>query len=265
MADSPLVLTNQNLRNRSFRGQRLIGADFRGSDIRGCDFSDAQLMGANFQGVRAGRSRRPLVEILILTVIVGVLTGHAISQFIFGSVGQTPESEAWPYVAVLLKVLAAAGATSALRVLLGGRCWIGISAGILSAALLGALLGFFYVGVATSDNPFWATRGAFVGAIGAGAIALGRRHRLTEVVTTIGGMMVNYGFAFLMITAGFGAISVHRWAIGLPLCLVALLYGWFAFVSLAQLGEEVKAASGTSFRGANLSDAQFDQTIVRDP
>lgn len=53
-----LNFTNQDLRDRSFKGKNLVGADFSGADIRGCNFSRSQLKAANFANVRAGKSQR---------------------------------------------------------------------------------------------------------------------------------------------------------------------------------------------------------------
>jgi uncharacterized protein YjbI with pentapeptide repeats len=53
-----LNFTNQDLRDRSFKGKNLVGADFSGADIRGCNFSYSQLQSANFAKVLAGRSQR---------------------------------------------------------------------------------------------------------------------------------------------------------------------------------------------------------------
>ncbi|MEQ9237237.1 pentapeptide repeat-containing protein [Coleofasciculus sp. E2-BRE-01] len=65
----PLNLTNQDLRNRSFKGQNLNGADFSGSDIRGCDFSYASLKGANFERVKVGQTLRQIILVLGVAMI----------------------------------------------------------------------------------------------------------------------------------------------------------------------------------------------------
>ncbi|MCY7332682.1 MAG: pentapeptide repeat-containing protein [Pseudanabaena sp. CAN_BIN31] len=65
-----LNFTNQDLRDRSFKGKNLVGADFSGADIRGCNFSRSQLKAANFANVRAGRSQRQnaIVNITSFTI-----------------------------------------------------------------------------------------------------------------------------------------------------------------------------------------------------
>ena len=60
---------NQNLSDRSFRGEILIDANFTGADLRGCDFRNATLVGANFTSVTTGKSRRH-IEILIAVNIL---------------------------------------------------------------------------------------------------------------------------------------------------------------------------------------------------
>ncbi|MFB8790512.1 MAG: pentapeptide repeat-containing protein [Potamolinea sp.] len=69
-SSSPLNFTNQDLRNRSFKGQNLIGADFSGCDIRGCNFSYALLQGANFERTKAGQTPRQFIPLVVVTIIV---------------------------------------------------------------------------------------------------------------------------------------------------------------------------------------------------
>ncbi|CAN1212692.1 Pentapeptide repeat-containing protein [Tumidithrix helvetica PCC 7403] len=79
----PRDYSNQDLRNRSFKGCDLAGADFRKADIRGCDFSNANLEGADFSRVTAGKSRKQLLMAfdgeLVFLIITIVVSGYIVS------------------------------------------------------------------------------------------------------------------------------------------------------------------------------------------
>lgn len=68
-----LNFTNQDLRDRSFKGRNLVGADFSGADIRGCNFCRSQLKFANFANVRAGKSQRQTVVANIVSFVMALM------------------------------------------------------------------------------------------------------------------------------------------------------------------------------------------------
>jgi len=57
--------SNQNLRGRSFQGQDLTNADFSYADLRGANFRGAILNGANFSYAKAGLKRRRSASVAI--------------------------------------------------------------------------------------------------------------------------------------------------------------------------------------------------------
>jgi uncharacterized protein YjbI with pentapeptide repeats len=65
----------QNLRNRSFKGEDLTDANFTDTDIRGADFSGANLSGANLSGTTAGLSPEFAVLLFIANSILLVASG----------------------------------------------------------------------------------------------------------------------------------------------------------------------------------------------
>lgn len=71
-----------DLRSQSFKGQDLSGADFSQSDIRGTDFSHANLQTANFSHCRAGLTPRQTILLTLLswlvTAIAGIILGISI-------------------------------------------------------------------------------------------------------------------------------------------------------------------------------------------
>ncbi len=82
----PLNFSNQDLRNRSFRGCDLVGADFRKADIRSCDFSGANLEGADFSEAIAGQSGKQIfskVSDAFLHTAFLVTLGIALVSFLY--------------------------------------------------------------------------------------------------------------------------------------------------------------------------------------
>ncbi|MFM6527211.1 MAG: pentapeptide repeat-containing protein, partial [Dolichospermum sp.] len=71
----PRDYSGQNLRGRSFKGQNLTGDNFSQADIRGANFTNANLKGADFTGAKAGLQRRWVIGLLIITLLLSALSG----------------------------------------------------------------------------------------------------------------------------------------------------------------------------------------------
>ncbi|MBD2194121.1 MULTISPECIES: pentapeptide repeat-containing protein [Calothrix] len=67
--------SGQSLQGRDFRGQNLTGADFSNADIRGANFTDAILKNANFQNAQAGLTIKGVFGLVLLTLLVTELSG----------------------------------------------------------------------------------------------------------------------------------------------------------------------------------------------
>ncbi|WP_143288398.1 pentapeptide repeat-containing protein, partial [Calothrix rhizosoleniae] len=68
-------LHSTNLQGADFRGQNLAGEDFSNTDIRGVDFSSATLIGANFSNATAGLSTSWTMGLVILSLLLSLLAG----------------------------------------------------------------------------------------------------------------------------------------------------------------------------------------------
>ncbi|TBR57925.1 hypothetical protein B4U84_18380 [Westiellopsis prolifica IICB1] len=68
-----LDYSGQNLRGRSFKGQNLTGANFSGADIKGTDFTDTNLRDANFCFAKAGLQNCWRLTLLITLLLIGIL------------------------------------------------------------------------------------------------------------------------------------------------------------------------------------------------
>ncbi len=249
---------NQNLQNRSFQGQILNGADFSGSDIRGCNFRDAQLVEANFERVKAGLSPQKFVCLIGVMSAIALLVGDALSRLIFSALGQIPGSSAWSFVLVLYGVLCSvavsSGISSSKRISLPIRKM----ARTLSTVLSGALLGFFYAGSASGNNSTL----AIAGAIAAGLLMLFANIFLAQewvkvTIATITTVTI-YGAAFLLGATASIHLSAQQIGMGTITAIAALMFAWLTLNSLKQILRSLQLLSTTSFKGANLLNAQFD-------
>ncbi|HBE16452.1 MAG TPA: hypothetical protein DEG17_14490, partial [Cyanobacteria bacterium UBA11149] len=67
--------SGENLRGQSFKGKNLSGANFSRTDIRGANFSKATLIGANFSSAKAGLPNHLQILLMAALFIVSVLSG----------------------------------------------------------------------------------------------------------------------------------------------------------------------------------------------
>jgi uncharacterized protein YjbI with pentapeptide repeats len=254
--------SKQVLCNRSFRGQVLNGADFGGADVRGCNFRNAQLEGANFIGAKIGVSRRQIGVLSGAAIAICLIVGDVVTRLILGTQGQIPGSGSWPFVLLLYGVLSAAGIAGAIARTQPPTSKVGRLAGTISAILSGALLGFFYGGTATNNNSQAALASMAIGGVLMFFVSSRMRHQFAKIAIAAAGSVATYGGAFLFSATASAFLHAQKLFLGTFLGLLSLLYLWFAFLSFSAIVREIANAEGTSFRGANLTDAKFDRTDI---
>lgn len=153
-----LNFSNQNLRNRSFKGLDLSGANFSSCDIRGCNFTGAILRGANFQGARMGQSRRRVriliaragvtaVSVTLAGALMGLIGGADAGAAAVVGVAATAiaatRAEAGIVAGAVAGAAAAIGA-SGIVIFFGGDAIRGIVLILVSGVMLGlTAIGFF--------------------------------------------------------------------------------------------------------------------------
>ena len=257
-----LNFSNQVLCNRSFKGQVLNGADFEGADVRGCNFRNAQLEGANFLGAKIGLSGRQFAVLSGVAIAIYVIVGDVVTRLILGTQGQVPGSRSWPFVLLLYAVLSAAGIAGAIARTQPLTSKVGRLAGTISAILSGALLGFFCAGTATNNNSQAALAGMAIGGVLMFFVSSRMRHQFAKIAIVAARSVATYGGAFLFSATASAFLHAQQLFLGSCFGLLSLLYLWFAFVSFSAIVREIANAEGTSFKGANLTDAKFDRTDI---
>lgn len=257
-----LNFSNRDLRNRSFRGKNLNRANFSGSDIRGCDFSYSQLVEANFERAKAGQTIRQVLPVILLSVIFALVSANGVSRLAFAALGQTPEQSAWSSVVILHLFAGVAGIGAASRVLLGLDSKIGKVGMYLSGLCSGALTGFFYAGNYSGLNVQVAIAGAVAGAVLVAVLSWFVRKPMVVLILAMGAVAA-YGFAFLIWTVAIACLNTQRYLSGFGLGALSLGSVWCVVCSLRAAGYEIRQVIGTSFQGANITNARFDGASLK--
>lgn len=260
-SESNLNFTHQDLRNRSFKGLNLKKANFSGSDLRGCDFSGTVLVGANFEQVRTGITLRQVIVLVLVAVITTWLMASAVTRPVFSSLGEPIGGHKWSFIVALLLSLGISGAGSGMRIAIAPQ--FGTVAFALSGIASGALLGFYYVGIATNENPPAAIVGAVVGGLVMTLISLRCQTSAVAVAVALAATVASYGLAFWLWAVALALLSGQQLVWGILLSILSLAYVGLTLSSLVLVFIEMKRSSGTSFRNADLTEASFANAKVR--
>ena len=253
--------TQRDLRDRSFAGQCLNGANFSRADLRGCNFRDSQLVGANFTEAQVGLSLRQILHLSGVALgVVGVM-GDALLRLIFGTLGQIPENGKWSFVLLLFAVLTTTGAAVTLHTFTKNP--IGRWSGQLSGILAGALMGFFYGGQLTNNNASAALLGMVLGGILVGLIQVQVHRPVVAIATATAALLMTYGATFLLSATASIYLSTAHWGLGSCFSLGTIAYLGSSLLAVRQIQTAVQQTVGTSFRGANLTQANFDRVTLQ--
>ncbi|MCU0568068.1 MAG: pentapeptide repeat-containing protein [Oculatellaceae cyanobacterium Prado106] len=270
------------LQGRSFQGQDLTGADFSKADIRGANFTNAVLVGANFTDARAGLKPLAAIALILDTLLLATLAG-LIGGFAASWIALTAEDPAIHNV--LLEALLTSLFPTAT---FAGFCWIivrrgiGETLGIVSVvmvviAMVVAILiptgssADFKLAVMIARSIAIAGTGAALG-LGAIAIAIARTHRAIMRVP-LGGCAIGGAIAGAMVGAVNATVDSWEWIlVTLMVMALAWLSVWVGqhamqkdkrYLLIRRLAMSILCLGGTSFKGANLTDANFTQALLK--
>ena len=220
----------QNLRGRSFKGQNLTGANFSKADIRGANFTNAILKGADFSGAKAGLQKRWVIGLLIITFLQSALSGF-LSIFIGVLITYVFDTKSSENVIVGIVSL----------VIVTVFCIITIRKGLVAGAVAGAV-----------------------------ALALALAGAVALALAVAGALAVAVAVALAVAGALAGAVAG---AVALAVAGVFVIFS--AYIGWRSLkGDErdpwirsyaiaFAATGGTSFHGADLTDADFTGAILK--
>ena len=265
---------NQNLRGRNFKGQDLVGANFSCADIRGANFTNANLIGANFSHAKAGLQRRWAIFLVLVSWLLSGVSG--IIWFINGfTVSQIFLGPLWSKIGgwiVLIILIAFFFVTIRQGVIAG----LGVfAAAFVFAILLSITQAVLFVVFGVGSLAFvviFAIAIAVAIAVakdGAGALALAF---VGAAVVSIPVFYVFFVPAKNKVIVGAVPIAVFVATAIAVAVAVTLLSTYIA--RRAMEGDEkhawirdrvviFAATGGTSFRGANLTNADFTQATLK--
>ncbi|MGB8699826.1 MAG: pentapeptide repeat-containing protein, partial [Thermosynechococcaceae cyanobacterium] len=296
----PQSFSQANLQGKSFKGQDLKGANFSCADIRGANFVHANLSGADLSGAKAGLTWRWVLLLAIGAIcgagLAGIICGYA-GAFI-GYIGAVADALKENHFSepTALEFSIATGLPLGAMLLMGAillRRGLGqtiaysvaIATGLVLFAtfspdkpgldrgdaiipfligrpimLLGALggiaIGAIAIAVAIKVFPktvFIAEFIAILGAIG-GAIEAMTGAMTGSPIQSSTPEAMDWVFSGILTTCFLGCMTY----IGLRAC-----QGDKKYALIQDISSIISALGGTSFRGADLSDANFNQATLK--
>ena len=260
----PQDFFGKNLRGHNFKGQNLTGAKFIGADIRGANFTDAILREADFTGAKAGLQRRWTIFLvtvsLFLSVMSGLILGFAsLWVAVFFTSDSLKQYTIIPGVVVLI-VLAIFFIVT-IRQGIGTAAVAAAAAAAVAAAATaaGAVAAAAAVAVATAVAV--AGAGAVAVAVaGAGAVAVAAAG--AGAVAVVGAVAVAATVAGVGAVAGAGAGAAIVAGLGIYVAWRALA-GDEKYALIGNIAIAFAATGGTSFRNADLTDANFTEATLK--
>ncbi|NEP62272.1 MAG: pentapeptide repeat-containing protein [Symploca sp. SIO2G7] len=268
----------RDFRSQSFMGMNLAGADFREADIRGANFTNAYLRGAKFCGAKAGLPEGWAVFLVAVSWLLSALSGFfswwisaAVSWvfspgdtgfFIAGIVSLI--ALAAFFIVTIRKSLAAGALAVAVAGVVAGAGALAVALAVaLTVAGAGVAAGAFAVKVAGA----LAVAGA--GAV-AGAVAAAIAVALAGVAAGVAAVAVAVAVAIAVARAGAGAVAgavaltlAGAVALAVAVVLLGAYLGWCSLKGderdawIRSVAIAFAATGGTSFRNADLTDADF--------
>ncbi len=274
----PQNFSGKNLRGRNFKGQNLTGAKFIGADIRGANFANAILTEADFTRAKAGLQRHWTIFLvtisLFLSLISGLRSARAslwIADFFTPDI--IKQYTIGPGVVVL--IVLAISFIAIIRQGLGAVT--GAGAGVVALAVAGAVA--MAVAAAGAGAVEVAARGAV--AVAAAVLAAGEAAVAVAAAAAVAGVGAAAGEAAVAVAAaaaGAAAVAAVVAAAGAAAVAVVaavaatglgIYVAWRALVGdekhalIRTIAFAFAATGGTSFRNADLTDANFIEATLK--
>ncbi|MHC5766798.1 MAG: pentapeptide repeat-containing protein [Nostoc sp.] len=268
-----LDFSGQNLRGRNFKGRKdLAGANFSYADIRGANFTKANLTSANFSHAKAGLQRRWAIFLVLVSCLLSGLSGfiwelngNVVSHIFDSSIYK--QIAGWITLILLIAfffVMIYKGVGASLRlfvVAFAGAITISIAlVGAFAGDFAGASAGLFAGGIAVAivvTTAIAAAIGTAIAITVAGDIAVAGEIAIA-IATAIAVVATTFSFSV--------AFAIAFTVVG---TLLSIYIGWQAmkgdekYFFVCNIAIAFAATGGTSFRGANLTNADFTQATLK--
>lgn len=284
----PPDFTYANLRGRVFKNQDLTGANFSHADIRGADFTHAILYQASFSQAKAGLQQHWVIGLAIATFLLAMIAGSIVGYAgaFLGFAGSFKDQLAddllggiFLATVVPLVVLTVFGVVMV-------RQGIGNAIGISSlAATMGivvlAMIPQFEPDSSTADIVAFIIIRLILGLGGIGGVFLGATALTTAamiarlapiLIVGIGTVAGASAGAWEGMVGSKGEVLFQDWPLPLFIILVLLILSAYIarqacqgakkFTLVKALATSLATSRGTSFRSANLTDANFSQATL---
>jgi uncharacterized protein YjbI with pentapeptide repeats len=279
--------SGKNLRGRNFKGQDLSGADFSGADIRGANFTNAVLREATFTSAKAGVQRRWVFFQWGASLITAIISGSLIGYFgyflaFYFQSSYYDRYSIFPGLAILFvnAVVIYAIARQGLTTVAAGTIAVTVAVAVAVASTV-ANTGTLAVAVAVA-----VTVAVAVSIIVTVAVAVTVAVTMAIIDTVVVAVAVTLTLAVAVVGAVAGAFSVAGAVVVVGALSVAgaitgavvgavvgiLIGGYVAwciskdderFAVTRMIGVTFGAVGGTTFSGADLTNANFFQAVLK--
>lgn len=265
-ADGRRDFSGENLRGQSFKGKNLSGANFNEADIRGANFTNAMLCNVNFSGANAGLQSHWAICLVIGGLLFSALAGFASANtgaFVEPILQRLPNSINPAIIAMIALCLMPFLVTliSAIRWGLEAVFQAGLTTLVIT------IVGTGVVAILYRDTTTMIEVGAIGGVL---FVALAEA---TTIAIVFAGVGIK-AFVGSLVGAVAGAVVFREAMTGagvlaFTVVLVGNYIGWRAltgddkYALIRTIAIAFAATGGTSFRNANLTDADFTSATLK--
>ncbi|MBW4505046.1 MAG: pentapeptide repeat-containing protein [Scytonematopsis contorta HA4267-MV1] len=262
--------SGQKLRGRSFKGQDLTGANFSSADIRGANFTDAILVGANFSHVQAGLRKRWAVFLILVSCLLTGLSGcfSAFTSYLVLQIFSSGVGNQAAGLYSLMTITSSAIFIIRLRsnpnfILVFTYTCLGALALVLAKAYSSNFAGtliiasiFAFIGAGTGA-------GVYAFALGI-AFVVGENRAATVAATVAQAFAITFAVILGGVGSGNFTLASASTLFLLSDCISSRMQSGDArYALIREISVSFAACGGTSFRNANLTDANFTEAFLK--
>ena len=269
-----------NLRGQSFKGQDLSGANFSYADIRGADFTNTILKDANFSYAKHGLQSHQVFFLTVISAILAIVFGFAaaFTGIVVGISLQSRTNNLLSIVIALtgLVIFCTVVFRKGVITIIAALIILLTMSGVLSVALVTALT---WEGSGVLGGSVVFTLAAVAGASMIGALLLaiagfsgGSVAVISVLIAAVTGVLTGSFFAVKVVKAVPQVWLLTLGWVGAMAVVTALISAYVSRQTLAgndkyslihAIAVTFASTGGTSFRGANLTDANFTKATLK--